>query len=666
MGRKTSAVLGGGAALGVVFVLLFAHGVWNEMRNGSAAAIRPEAGGGDGRGDVEGNSGGVARITDPARSTDAASGDDAVTVISEPSAQSAAVDENMVIPEGVSPDADQTIAGAPTPTDSDAAQTSVPAPEPEAATPAFEATASATPPEPDAAQTPSATPEPPAAPDGTALANLAPLPGGAPTTADRTPVAPPADPPSGPALDLVRVDAAGAAVLAGRAPAGGTVTLRLDGAAVGRAQADLSGNFVAFLDLPPSEAPQVLAIESEDADGRFLQGAESIIIAPAAPTAAVIPEAPEIDTAADGALDGALDGAKSAGVLNDAPEPVRPGEAFASAPLPQVSPEGSARVDPLVEPSSRPDVPGVDAKPALRPEPPPTITSAAPLAIDAPGDPSAGSPAALSDAPLGASREGAQPQAPDALTAGISPGGDGSSAVEPDTPMSPSAATAGPAELRPSATTSRTDPPPAAPGGDALASAAPAPPAAPRLFRAGPAGIRLETAAERPPEAAESLGLDAIAYDEGGAVQLAGRGDAGTALRVYLDGRPVRDVAVGPDGAWASPLPKVDEGVYTLRIDALGADGTVVGRLETPFERTAPAVAAAARREGRRAITVQPGYTLWALSEGYFGEGTQYVQIYEANRGLIRDPDLIYPGQVFALPQVEGAEPSGAAEAAAD
>lgn len=51
-------------------------------------------------------------------------------------------------------------------------------------------------------------------------------------------------------------------------------------------------------------------------------------------------------------------------------------------------------------------------------------------------------------------------------------------------------------------------------------------------------------------------------------------------------------------------------------------------------------------------VTVQPGFTLWAIARDQFGDGIQYVQVYEANRDRIRDPDLIYPGQVFTLPQI--------------
>ncbi|MEN8660411.1 MAG: LysM peptidoglycan-binding domain-containing protein, partial [Marivita sp.] len=49
-------------------------------------------------------------------------------------------------------------------------------------------------------------------------------------------------------------------------------------------------------------------------------------------------------------------------------------------------------------------------------------------------------------------------------------------------------------------------------------------------------------------------------------------------------------------------------------------------------------------------VTVQPGNTLWAIARDRYGEGPAYVKVFEANRDRIRDPDLIYPGQVFSIP----------------
>jgi nucleoid-associated protein YgaU len=50
-------------------------------------------------------------------------------------------------------------------------------------------------------------------------------------------------------------------------------------------------------------------------------------------------------------------------------------------------------------------------------------------------------------------------------------------------------------------------------------------------------------------------------------------------------------------------------------------------------------------------VTVQPGFTLWGIAQERYGDGVLYVQVFEANRDKIKDPDLIYPGQVFSVPE---------------
>ena len=49
-------------------------------------------------------------------------------------------------------------------------------------------------------------------------------------------------------------------------------------------------------------------------------------------------------------------------------------------------------------------------------------------------------------------------------------------------------------------------------------------------------------------------------------------------------------------------------------------------------------------------ITVQPGFTLWYIAKQNFGDGVLYVQVFDANKDKIKNPDLIYPGQVFTMP----------------
>ena len=54
--------------------------------------------------------------------------------------------------------------------------------------------------------------------------------------------------------------------------------------------------------------------------------------------------------------------------------------------------------------------------------------------------------------------------------------------------------------------------------------------------------------------------------------------------------------------------------------------------------------------EGR--VVIQPGNNLWRISKVIYGDGTKYTLLYQANQDQIRDPDLIYPGQVFRTPDV--------------
>ena len=47
---------------------------------------------------------------------------------------------------------------------------------------------------------------------------------------------------------------------------------------------------------------------------------------------------------------------------------------------------------------------------------------------------------------------------------------------------------------------------------------------------------------------------------------------------------------------------------------------------------------------------VQKGDTLWRIAEIYYKDGSRYKEIFEANREVIKDPDLIYPGQMIRIP----------------
>jgi nucleoid-associated protein YgaU len=177
---------------------------------------------------------------------------------------------------------------------------------------------------------------------------------------------------------------------------------------------------------------------------------------------------------------------------------------------------------------------------------------------------------------------------------------------------------------------------------------APAPPLAVLLPRSGRGTGRILQAPGRISSDGQ-LALMMVDYDETGLTHLSGEAQPGAPVRIYVDDEPAGSAVVKPSGQWSAVLDRsLGPGDYTLRLDQLDASGAPVARLETPFTRVGkPPIAGDVAVDY---VIVQPGNSLWRISRRLFGDGFRYVFIYEANKGQIRDPDLIYPGQVFEVP----------------
>jgi nucleoid-associated protein YgaU len=74
-------------------------------------------------------------------------------------------------------------------------------------------------------------------------------------------------------------------------------------------------------------------------------------------------------------------------------------------------------------------------------------------------------------------------------------------------------------------------------------------------------------------------------------------------------------------------------------------------------------IAAADAGAGSRFYVVKDGDTLWKIAESQYGhgKGAKYQEIFEANKPMLKDPDLIYPGQRLRIP---GLAPDSSAKAA--
>ena len=177
----------------------------------------------------------------------------------------------------------------------------------------------------------------------------------------------------------------------------------------------------------------------------------------------------------------------------------------------------------------------------------------------------------------------------------------------------------------------------------------------PTVLLADSEGVKVVQGGTTGPNVMTDVMFDTINYSKDGDVAVTGRGTPDSIVHFYLDNSPVASTAVDQTGYWSADLSDVEAGVYTLRLDQLDKSGKVSSRIESPFKREDRSVLVDQMQDivspaRINVITVQPGNTLWAISRERYGRGILYVQVFDANKDKIRDPDLIYPGQIFDLP----------------
>ncbi|MDF1737370.1 MAG: LysM peptidoglycan-binding domain-containing protein [Minwuia sp.] len=147
----------------------------------------------------------------------------------------------------------------------------------------------------------------------------------------------------------------------------------------------------------------------------------------------------------------------------------------------------------------------------------------------------------------------------------------------------------------------------------------------------------------------QGLNLGKVDYDDQGNLEMSGNGAPDAELRAYVDGVYAGRARADADGQWRiMPEAEIAPGLHVLRVDHVDSAGVVLARIELPFARVSPAEVVVTEDQ----VVVQPGNSLWRIARRTYGRGISFTTIYEANRDRIRDPDLIYPGQVFDLPDL--------------
>lgn len=187
--------------------------------------------------------------------------------------------------------------------------------------------------------------------------------------------------------------------------------------------------------------------------------------------------------------------------------------------------------------------------------------------------------------------------------------------------------------------------------------------------------------AAQPAAGAPKVSVGAVEID-GGKIFVAGTADAGRKVRAYANEILLGEAVASEKGQFLVEATRdLPVGDYTVRVDLLDADGSkVLARATVPFQREpgeavaavapsaseavptvpqqetasadkAPTTVAPKLEQVDHAVIIRRGDSLWRISRRVYGHGVRYSTIYLANQQQISNPDRIWPGQVFKVPQ---------------
>lgn len=201
---------------------------------------------------------------------------------------------------------------------------------------------------------------------------------------------------------------------------------------------------------------------------------------------------------------------------------------------------------------------------------------------------------------------------------------------------------------------------------------------------------RASVAPPTPTALAHPVAVEVVDAEPGGKLSISGHSSPGAALRLYINNSYLASSKASADGRFAITINKaVGPGTHQARLDeVVSKSGTVRSRAEVPFDvpEAKPATAAAPDRTGGIQVAkhddtagagapgadsattsegssfagvpkiatavVARGDSLWRISRATYGAGERYTLIFGANHAQIRNPNRIYPGQVFVLPEM--------------
>ena len=194
---------------------------------------------------------------------------------------------------------------------------------------------------------------------------------------------------------------------------------------------------------------------------------------------------------------------------------------------------------------------------------------------------------------------------------------------------------------------------PAAAASEAIVAddAKPAAAAMPEITRAAPAKPQAKSqivASQIATSQIAALAPSAIVWRDASSVLISGTSRGGIRVTVNDAKGQFGEALVLADGAWqvAGSL-DMDIALNQLRFALFDDVNQIIARYDLPVK----ARDLAKGQDGSPLVVVNKGDMLWRIAYQQMGKGVRYVDIVRRNKQDIINPDLIYPKQIFAVPQ---------------
>ena len=152
----------------------------------------------------------------------------------------------------------------------------------------------------------------------------------------------------------------------------------------------------------------------------------------------------------------------------------------------------------------------------------------------------------------------------------------------------------------------------------------------------------------------EFIQIRSLSWENKSTLRLSGFASGGYSMRAYFDDQFIASIELdsAPTDNKAYRWSMVAEALmqpninYPLLAELIDKNGNIIKKSSINVSLEALAIG----EDGSEMMVIHKGDALWRIAYRAYGQGVRYVDIFKRNNERINDPNLIFPNQIFAIP----------------